>query len=84
MGINFIIIFSRGGGRNGNGTNITFKKRHGKKPGSNDGIAYIISQRYPRLRTIFYFYFFIFNGLLVSLHFYDESQQKKIKIDRNI
>lgn len=52
MGINFIIIFP------GRWAQREHYKKAWKEPGSNDGIAYIISQRYPRLRTSFLFFLF--------------------------
>lgn len=40
-------------------TGTTFYKKGMEEPGSNDGIAYYISQRYPRLRTSFQSFFII-------------------------
>lgn len=60
MGINFIIIFSRGGGRNGNGTNITFKKGIGKSPVLTMELHILYLNDTPACGQIFFFFFFNF------------------------
>lgn len=54
-----------------------------EEPGSNIGIAYIISQRYPRLRTSFFFLYWFLVFFCVCFC-YESKKGKKYKNKRKL